>query len=80
VAADDTTGGENSVQWDSLGDSGYQVPDGLYYYTVSTDSGTAGTPVSEEVSGIKNMNGTQYLVLNDSKRLVAVSSITGINQ
>ncbi len=80
VAADDTTGGANSVQWDSLGDSGYQVSDGLYYYTISTDFGTAKTPVSEEVSGIKNMNGTQYLVLNDSKRLVAVSSITGINQ
>jgi len=79
LSADDTIGGENEVQWDGLAESGYKVPDGLYYYTVETADGVAATSVSEEVSGIKYINGAQYLVLNDSRRLVAVSSITGIN-
>ncbi len=79
LSVDDTTEGENSVQWDGLADSNYQAPDGMYYYTVKTASGFADTGVNEEVSGIKNMNGSQYLVLNDSGRLVALSTITGIN-
>ncbi|MCD4735780.1 MAG: hypothetical protein K8R53_07025 [Bacteroidales bacterium] len=79
LSSDDTAGGENKVQWDGVANSGYQVSDGMYYYTAKTDSGFAKTPVSEEVSGIKYMNGSQYLVLNDSGRLVALSSITGIN-
>ncbi len=79
VAADDTQGGENSVKWDGVADSGYAAADGMYYYTVKAGSEYAKTPVSEEVSGIKYMNGSQYLVLNDSGRLVAMSSITGIN-
>jgi len=79
VNASDTSGGENTVQWDGLASSGYQVSDGLYYYTVKTADGFAKTPVSDEVSGIKYMNGSQYLVLNDTGRLVSLSSITGIN-
>ncbi len=79
LTEDDTTGGENAVAWDGMSDGGYKVSDGLYYYTVKTDSGYAGTPVTEEVSGIKNINGSQYLVLNDSGRLVALSTITGVN-
>jgi len=79
LSSEDTTGGDNKVQWDGLTDSGYQASDGLYYYTVKTADGFTKTPVSEEVSGIKYMNGKQYLVLNDTGRLVAISSITGIN-
>ena len=79
VSAEDTTGGENLVHWDALADSGYQVSDGMYYYTVKTDDGYAKTPVSEEVSGIKYLNGSQYLVLNDSGRLVSVSKVTQVN-
>ena len=79
VDAEDVASGENSVYWNAVGSDGYQVDDGLYYYTVSTSSGTAKTPVTEEVSGIKYANGTQYLVLKDSGRLVAVSNITEIN-
>ncbi|NOX34999.1 MAG: flagellar hook capping protein [Deltaproteobacteria bacterium] len=75
----DTSGGENKVKWDGLTDSGYQASDGLYYYTVKTDGGFAKTPVSEEVSGIKYMNSTQYLVLKDTGRLVALSSVTQVN-
>jgi flagellar basal-body rod modification protein FlgD len=51
----------------------------LYYYTAKADSSYAKTPVSEEVSGIKYVNGTQYLVMKDSGRLVSLSTITGIN-
>jgi len=79
LPADETSGGANQIEWDGLSDSGYKVDDGLYYYRAQTDSGYSDTPISEEVSGIKYMNGTQYLVLGDSGRLVAVPSITGIN-
>ncbi|SDT85883.1 FlgD immunoglobulin-like domain containing protein [Desulfobacula phenolica] len=79
LASDDTADGENKVQWDGVADSGEKVSDGLYYYTVQTDAGLVKNPVSDEVSGIKYINGTQYLVLNDSGRLAAISSITGIN-
>ena len=79
IPADQTTGGENQVLWDGFSDGGYQVPDGLYYYTARTDAGNSDTPLSEEVSGIKYMNGNQYLVLQETGRLIAVSSITGVN-
>jgi len=79
VDATETSGGENTVYWDAVGDNGYQVDDGLYYYTVDSDSGTATTPVEEEVVGIQNTNGVQYLVLADSGRLVSVSSITAVS-
>lgn len=78
VDASETSGGENLVHWDAVGSNGYQVDDGLYYYTVSTADGTAKTPVSEAVSGIRKSNGVQYLVLADSGRLVSVSSITAV--
>ena len=79
LSSDDTAGGENTVQWDGIDDSGYKVSDGLYYYTARTTNGFAKTPLSEEVSGIKYVNGSQYLVLNDTGRLVSISSVTGIN-
>ncbi len=71
--------GENTVLWNATGEDGHAVADGLYYYTVQTESGTAKTPVSEEVSGIKYANGSQYLELKDTGRLVAISSITAVN-
>ncbi|MFH2093655.1 MAG: FlgD immunoglobulin-like domain containing protein [Pseudomonadota bacterium] len=79
LTLDDTAGGKNTIEWDGMSDTGYKVSDGLYYYTVKTGSGFAKTPVSEEVGGIKNINGSQYLVLNESGRLVSLSNITGIN-
>jgi flagellar basal-body rod modification protein FlgD len=78
VNKDDTAGGENSVKWDGMADSGHAVSDGMYYYTVKAGSGFAKTPVSGEVESIKKMNGSQYLVLKESGRLVALSTITGI--
>ena len=80
VPESDTAGGDNTVSWDAVGEDGYGVSDGLYYYTVQTDSGVAKTPVTEEVTGIRNTNGVQYLVLGDSGRLVSVSSITSVTQ
>jgi flagellar basal-body rod modification protein FlgD len=71
--------GENRVLWNATGENGYAVDDGLYYYTVQSASGTAKTAVSEEVSGIKYANGSQYLELKDTGRLVAISSITAVN-
>jgi flagellar basal-body rod modification protein FlgD len=79
VSAADTVAGENKVEWNGLSDSGYKAEDGLYYYTVKADSSYAKTPVSEEVSGIKYVNGGQYLVMKDSGRLVSLSTITGVN-
>lgn len=78
LSADETSAGSNTVHWDAVADTGYQVSDGLYYYTVKTADGFAGTSVTEEVSGIKNMNNTQYLVMGESGRLVALSTITEI--
>ncbi len=71
--------GENTVLWNATNENGYAVDDGLYYYTVQSASGTAKTAVSEEVSGIKYANGSQYLELKDTGRLVAISSITAVN-
>jgi len=81
ITIDETSAvqGENTVNWNAIGDNGYAVEDGLYYYTVETASGTGGISVSEEVTGITYENGSQYLVLKDSGRLVAISGITAIN-
>jgi len=78
VDASATFGGDNSIHWDAVDDNGSQVDDGLYYYTVTSESGTATTPVKEEVSGIRNANGLQYLELADSGRLLSVSSIKAV--
>lgn len=76
---DDTTTGDNTVSWDALSDTGYQVSDGLYYYTVSTSSGSsATTPISGEVTGIESINGVRYLSLGESGRLVSLSSVNSI--
>lgn len=72
--------GENKIKWDGTSDAGNKVADGLYYYTVKTGSGFAKTPVSEEVSGIRNMNSSQFLVMKDSGRLVSLSTVSEINQ
>lgn len=85
LEAEDTKSGENSYEWDGMmqpdkeDDTMNSTPYGLYYYIVKTDSGEfINTPVSEEVSGIKTVHGTQYLVLSESGRLVAPSKVTEI--
>ncbi len=80
VPADQTESGTNEIPWDGLDDSGAQVPDGVYAYTVTTASGgQAPTTVNENVTGIQSVNGNQYLVLDDSRRLVTVSSLNSVN-
>ena len=78
VSAEDTTTGENGVTWDGLTSDGYVSADGLYYYTVTADKGTASIDISGEVSAITSVDGTQYLEMEDTGRLVSVSSITSV--
>ncbi|MCG8552933.1 MAG: flagellar hook capping protein [Desulfobacterales bacterium] len=78
ISAEDTAAGENSVTWDGLTSDGYPSSDGLYYYKVTADTGTASTAISGEVSAIVSVNGTQYLEIGDTGRLVSVSSITSV--
>lgn len=78
ISADDTTTGENEVTWDGLTSSGYASSDGLYYCTVTADTATASTAIAGEVSAITSVDGTQYLEIGDTGRLVSVSSITSV--
>nr|WP_320015081.1 FlgD immunoglobulin-like domain containing protein [uncultured Desulfobacter sp.] len=78
ISADDTTTGENEVTWDGLTSSDYASPDGLYYYKVTADTGTASIDISGEVSAITSVDGTQYLEIGDTGRLISVSSITSV--
>ncbi|MDX9964319.1 FlgD immunoglobulin-like domain containing protein [Desulfobacter postgatei] len=78
ISADEATGGENEVTWDGLTNSGHMNSDGLYYYTVKADTGSASTAISGEVSAITSVDGTQYLEIGDTGRLVSVSSITSV--
>lgn len=79
LPAAQTVGGQNKVEWNGISDSGNKVPDGLYYYTARTDAGFVKTPISDEVSGIKYLNNSQYLVMKDTGRLVSRSTLTAIN-
>lgn len=78
ISADNTTTGENEVIWDGMTSSDYLSADGLYYYTVTADTGTADMDISGEVSGITAVDGVQYLEIGDTGRLVSVSSITSV--
>ncbi len=76
VDSGDTVAGNNSAHWDALNQKGYGVSDGLYYYTVKTESGASvTTPVSGEVTSITTVNGIQYLTLGESGRLVSLSNV-----
>ncbi|MCG8566912.1 MAG: T9SS type A sorting domain-containing protein [Desulfobacterales bacterium] len=78
VPADQTTAGDNSVHWDALDSSGSQVSDGVYTYSVSTENGSASTPVEGEVSGVQYINGLPFLELGETGRLVSLSDITKV--
>ena len=79
MAAADSSVGINSVHWDGTDNAGAVVPDGLYTYSVSSSSGTVEQSISGEVSGIKYINGNQYLVLNGTGSLTGLSGITSVN-
>ncbi len=77
--ADEVAEGTNTIHWNGYSSSGSVVSDGLYYYTVLTDSGDyASTDVSGEVESIRTVNSVQYLVIEDSGRLVALSNVEEI--
>ncbi len=79
LSADNTVTGENVINWNGTDSSGNPVADGIYSYTVTSESGKAKVEESGEVSGIKYINGSQYLVAGVDGDLVTISSITGIN-
>ena len=79
VSAEKLEEGTNSVHWNGCGSSGTKVSDGLYYYTVQTESGSyVPTEVSGEVGAIRTVNSVQYLELQDSGRLVSLSNVKKI--
>lgn len=71
--------GFNSVEWDGMDNDGDAVADGIYSYIAATPNETASITVTDNVSGIKNVSGSQFLVLDSSGRLAQVSSITDVN-
>ncbi len=74
----DQTGSEDNIwKWDGMGDEGNKVPDGLYTYMVQSESKPVNGDVTAQVTGIKSINGVQYLEL-DNKRLVHLANIKGI--
>ena len=79
IPASGTTAGENLVEWDGLDNDGQMVGEGIYSYKVTTSTGYANISLTDTVSGIKNVAGSQFLVLDISGRLALVASITSVN-
>jgi len=79
LSPENTMTGENVVMWDGTDSAGNKVSDGIYSYSVTSESGTSQMVDSGEVTGIKYLNGAQYLVVGDNEDLVNISSITGVN-
>lgn len=81
VSADKLAEGTNTVHWDAVAENGYAVSDGLYYYTVMTDSGEYADTIESGTAGaIVSVNGSQYLKLDETGRLVALTAITKVQQ
>ena len=79
MSAQDTEQGINTINWDGSDNSNNKVIDGIYSYLVTSGSGNVKTSISDEVSGIKYLNGNQYLVLKNSGVLSDISSLTSVN-
>lgn len=79
IPVEGTTAGENSIAWDGLDNDGQIAGDGIYSYKVTTATGSANISLSDNVSGIKTLGGSQFLVLDISGRLSLTSSITSVN-
>ncbi len=81
LASDDVKQGEaNQVIWDGTDSSGNTVEKGIYAYAVTSDSGALDSSLSGEVSEIRVINGTQYLVLGDSGFLSTIITITNVQE
>ncbi|OQY01803.1 MAG: hypothetical protein B6I26_02230 [Desulfobacteraceae bacterium 4572_130] len=79
IPAQDTKQGINKINWDGSDNSNNTVLDGIYSYSVTSNSENVKTSISDEVSGIKYLNGNQYLVLKNSGVLSDLSSLTNVN-
>ena len=79
LSAENTLTGKNVLNWDGTDASGKPLPDGIYSYSVKSASDKATVSQSGEVTGIKYVNGTQYLVAGTDGDLVNMSSVTGVN-
>ncbi|MBI9087735.1 MAG: hypothetical protein JEZ12_00800 [Desulfobacterium sp.] len=73
-------GEENEVTWDGKDSRGKTVAEGLYSYAITSGSGTVDVSMSENVSEIKVINGTQFLALGDTGFLSTVGSITNVKE
>ncbi|ACN16780.1 FlgD [Desulforapulum autotrophicum HRM2] len=81
LAAEDVDEGqENEVVWDGTDNSGNTVDKGLYTYAVTSDSSALDVSLSENVSEIRVINGTQYLVLGNSGFLSTISAVTNVQE
>ncbi|MBF0257562.1 MAG: flagellar hook capping protein [Desulfamplus sp.] len=78
ILAENTVAGQNEVKWDGTDSSGNPVSDGLYSYSIKSGSGEAKMSESGDVTGIKYVNGTQYLVVGKDGDLVSMASVTEI--
>ncbi len=79
VLSDDVQSGTNQVAWDGMDNDGNQAEDGLYYYVVETADNAFQASTSDQVTAIRYYNGLQYLVMENSGRLVLPDSVTSIN-
>lgn len=71
--------GENVIHWDGMDDSGNRVPDGIFRYDVTSDSGNVRLPNSGEVTGIKNINDAHYLVVAPYGDIVSLGSVSDVH-
>ena len=79
IPAEGTSAGINYAAWDGLNNDAQAAGDGVYSYRVITPTGTANISVTDNVSGIKTVAGSQFLVLDNTGRLAQTSSITSVN-
>ncbi len=77
LPAEETTAGDNVLEWDGLATNKYHVPDGLYTYMVKSTDSFINTDATQQVSGIKSINGVQYLEL-ENKQLAHLANVKGI--
>ncbi|MBF0111672.1 MAG: flagellar hook capping protein [Desulfamplus sp.] len=79
IGAENTVIGNNEISWNGSDASGNLVSDGIYTYSVKSASGKANIAESGDVTGIKYIDGKQYLVAGSDGDLVSISSVTEIN-
>jgi flagellar basal-body rod modification protein FlgD len=77
---DDNPMVDKEAIWDGKDSRGNTMPEGLYSYAVTVGSEAVDVSMSENVSEIRVINGTQFLVLGDSGFLSTVGTITNVKE